>query len=68
MYGFLWAYIATQFIYNLGEGVELCRVQFFITKYVFKNIFYWHLLYYYTFVHGHILLSKFPFVSFKRLC
>ena len=37
--GFVWAYIVTQFVYNLEEGVELCRVQFFITKYVFKNIF-----------------------------
>jgi len=37
--GFVWAYIVTQFIYNLEEGVELCTVQFFITKYVFKNIF-----------------------------
>jgi len=69
VYGFVWVYIVTQFIYKLEEGVERCRVQFFITKYVFKHIFHWHLLYYYTFVHGHILLSKLPLVfSFKRLC
>jgi len=37
--GFEWPYIVTRFIYNLEEAVELCRVQFFITKYVFKNIF-----------------------------
>ena len=48
--GFVWTYIMTDFIYNLEKDVELYRVQFFKAKYVFKNIFYWHLLYYNTFV------------------
>jgi hypothetical protein len=64
--GFVWAFIATQFIYKLDEGVQLYRVQLFLTKYDFKNVFYWHLLYYYTFVHEHNVLTKLSFILFRE--